>query len=243
MASGRIPVIITRAEPGASETAARVRRLGADPVLASVLRLQPDQDVPLPDRTTLSGLVFTSANGVRVFAARETDRRLTAWCVGPATAAAAREAQFNDVRESAGNAVDLAEYIAANAQPSDRPLLHVANAAAKGDLKAELERLGFAVRFAPLYHMKPAETLPQAAIRAIASEAPAIVLIHSAKGAERFAALSAGLRMSKLSAIAISESAAAPLDTLGLRTILWVDAPNEDSLLTALEAVIATLSA
>lgn len=238
-----VPVIITRAEPGASETAARVRALGAEPILASVLSLQSDPNVPLPALKTLSGLVFTSANGVRVFAERETDRTLTAWCVGPATATAAREAGFSHVRESAGNAVDLAEFIAANATSSERPLLHVANAAAKGDLKAELERLGFAVQFAPLYLMQPADTLPEAAIKAITQDAPAIVLIHSAKGAERFAALSADLPIRTLSAIAISEPAAAPLANLALQTIFWVDAPNEDSLLNALEAAIATLSA
>lgn len=243
MVALRIPVIITRAEPGASETAARVEALGAEPVLAPVLRLQSDPDVPLPDLKTLSGLVFTSANGVRVFAERETDRTLTAWCVGPATATAAREADFTDVRESAGNAVDLAEFIGANSYPSEQPLLHVANAAAKGDLKAELERLGFAVQFAPLYHMQSADALPEAALQLIAQDAPAIVLIHSAKGAERCAALCKELSTHQVTAVAISAPASAPLASLRLAGLRIADAPNEDSLLSALEAVIATLSA
>lgn len=243
MAASRIPVIITRAEPGTSETAARIEALGAEPILASVLSLQPDPDAPLADLKSVTGLVFTSANGVRVYAEREGDRTLTAWCVGPATATAAREAGFSDVRESAGNAIDLAEFIAANAKPSSHPLLHVANAAAKGDLKAELERLGFAVQFTPLYRMQPAAALPDAAIQALTQEAPAIVLIHSAKGAERFAALCENLSRDQLTAVAISDPASAPLAPLKLAGLHIADAPNEDSLLSALDAAIATLSA
>lgn len=243
MASARHPVIITRAEPGASETAARVEALGARVILAPVLKLEPDLSSPIPDLSTLSGLVFTSANGVRTFSDRAHQRALTAWCVGPATAAAAREAGFSDVRESAGNAIDLAHFIARNSDAPSAPLLHVANAAAKGDLKTQLEALGYAVSFAPLYAMRPATELPDAAVQAIESRSPALVLIHSAKGAAQFARLCEARCLSTLAAIAISEPASAPLARLHLEAIYLASAPNEDQLIAALEAAIATLSA
>ena len=129
-----LPVIITRAEPGAGQTAQRVAALGLVPLVSPALSLQAEREVSLPAPETVAGLVFTSANGVRFYSEREPRRDLTAWCVGPSTAQAAREAGFTDVRESAGNARDLAAFIAASATPQDAPLLHVANAAASGVL-------------------------------------------------------------------------------------------------------------
>ena len=41
MDTARIPIIITRAEPGASETEARLRAMGLNPVLAPMLTLVP----------------------------------------------------------------------------------------------------------------------------------------------------------------------------------------------------------
>lgn len=243
MDAARIPIIITRAEPGASETEARLRAMGLNPVLAPMLTLVPREQEALPDLGHISGAVFTSANGVRVFADRVQDREIPAWCVGPATAAAARAASFSLVHESAGNAVDLARYISANAPVEDRPLLHIANRAAAGTLKSELETAGFRVVFAPLYEMRPAHTLPNSVGQILAGEHTAIVLIHSRKGASAFAALLPPHSGSALSAIAISNVASEPLQALPLQSIHIAEAPNEDGLLSALNAGIATLSA
>ncbi|MEL6860846.1 MAG: uroporphyrinogen-III synthase [Pseudomonadota bacterium] len=243
MSAPSLPIIVTRAEPGASETAARLHAMGAQVLVSPVLSVQTDPSVELPDLSTVSGLVFTSANGVRALAERNADRTPTAWCVGPATAAAAREAGFAQVFESAGNAVDLANYITAHTAPNPKPLLHVANAAAKGDLKATLEGLGFTVTFAPLYAMQPATALAPDALSALQSERACIVLIHSAKGAERFAKLAQTVSVQNTIAVAISEAALAPLAALPLSAQFTATAPNEDGLFTALTVAIATLSA
>lgn len=243
MSAAPVPVIVTRAAPGAQETVARVAALGAKPILSPVLQMVPIDDAPLPAPESLSGLIFTSANGVRAYAARTETRALTAWCVGPATAAAARQAGFTQVEESAGNAVDLADFISSRAPSAGVPLLHVANAATKGDLKRALEQQGYAVTFAALYRMQPAETLSPACVEAIRAERPAIVLIHSAKGAERFAELCASLTVHGLENVAISAAASAPLSGLNLPRARIAEAPNEDALIETLQQTIATLSA
>ena len=243
MSAAPLPVIVTRAEPGASETAARLEAMGVQALVSPVLSVQTDPSVALPDLSNVSGLVFTSANGVRALVERSAERTLAAWCVGPATAKAAREAGFGQVFESAGNAVDLANYIAAHTTPEPKPLLHVANAAAKGDLKATLEELGFKVTFAPLYAMQPASALAPGAASALEAEHGCIVLIHSAKGAERFATLTRDVSLQNTVAVAISDAALAPLATLPLTARYSATSPNEDGLFTALDAAIATLSA
>ena len=72
---------------------------------------------------------------------------------------------------------------------------------------------------------------------------PAIALIHSAKGAVRFAQLVTGRPVGHLHAVAISTPAAAPLKALNLKAVHIAEAPNEDALFDALQSAIATLSA
>ncbi|MDJ0922447.1 MAG: uroporphyrinogen-III synthase [Henriciella sp.] len=237
-----VPVIITRAEPGASQTAQAVEALGFQPILSPMLELRRDADVSLPQTSDVSGLIFTSANGVRFYAEMEPSRDLPAWCVGPATAAEARLAGFRTVHESAGNSVDLANFIAAHAPSSDLPLLHVANAAATGELARSLDALGYRSIFAPLYRAIPAPSLSDGALACFASQHPAILLVHSGKGADAVMAATQGCVPQHIHSVAISERAAAPLKRAGLLTISVADAPNEEALMLALRHAAATLS-
>lgn len=243
MPASDIPIIVTRAEPGASETAERLNALGYKVLRVPALFLQDDADADLPAASKLSGLVFTSANGVRTYASRRDDRNVAAWCVGPATAAAAKQAGFSTVHESAGNAIDLAQFIAAKAIPSDAPLLHVANAAAAGNLKRDLEKLGFSVEFVALYQMRPVTDLPQGVLDLIKRNEPALILIHSAKAAAAFASALGGQTLQNCGLVAISEAASAPLADFTSNRTFIADFPNEDRLLLALKRALATLSA
>ena len=243
MSAAPIPIIVTRAEPGARATAARLEDLGLTAIYTPALSLEQRHDVALPEVQSLAGLVFTSANGVRVYAARRADRSLTAWCVGPAPAEAARVAGFADIRESAGNAVDLAQFIAQHTHPSAHPLLHVANEAATGTLKQTLTELGFETQFAPLYTMRPATTLPSEVTELMISAAPAILLVHSAKGAAAMADLIGANAISAWTLVAISDQAAQPLAALVPTVPFIANAPNEAGLMRALDRALATLSA
>src|SRR5262245_41571800 len=92
---------ITRAQPGADATAGRVRALGREPLVAPLLEVSPAGGGPI-DLAGVGALAFTSANGVRAFAAREAGRGLAVFSVGAATAAAARAAGFAEVAASDG---------------------------------------------------------------------------------------------------------------------------------------------
>ncbi|MEM1036952.1 MAG: uroporphyrinogen-III synthase [Pseudomonadota bacterium] len=243
MSKTHIPVLVTRAEPGASETVSRLENEGFTAIKTPVMHVVPDAAVTLPDLSDVSGLVFTSANGVRAFVDRSEERVKTAWCVGPATATAARYAGFSNVEESAGDARDLAAFIAERIAPSDQPLLHIANAAAKGDLRAALEQAGYNVVFCPLYRMQGAESLDHDVIDILNATAPAIVLVHSEKGAEAFVDLAKNYPTDNLKGVAISDRAAVPLRKAGLDTPHVADVPNEDGLFIALNRAVATLSA
>lgn len=220
-----LSVIVTRTLPGARDTADHLARLGFKPILSPMLSivetgLDPDALIGIRH------IVFTSANGVRPLGAPG----LTAWCVGPSTAEAARKAGFDPVIEGDGNADDLARLILA-AHP-EGPLLHIANEAAAGELVAALKAGGLDARFAAPYRTDPASSLAVEAAAALASGTPVIVLLHSAKAAAALAALDPNHNHAAL--VAISAAAAAPLKVrAGLGT--WIaERPNEDSLMDAL---------
>lgn len=243
MSLAGIPIIVTRAEPGATETVERLKARGLTAVLAPMLSLVELPDSQMPNPSDLSGLVFTSANGVRTYAVRRTDRHLPAWCVGPATSQAAQDEGFKTVHESAGNAVDLANFIEAKTPPVERPLLHVANMAATGVLRETLTAKGYQTVFAPIYKMQPAQTLPKRVARLLDQNDACIVLVHSEKGASAFAAQTGPQALTNCIGVAISERASQPLERLNLSAIYTAEAPNEDGLFAALEIALATLSA
>ena len=168
---------------------------------------------------------------------------MQAWCVGPSNAQAASDEGFETVHESAGNAVDLANFIAERSAPSDAPLLHVANAAATGVLRETLSVKGYQTVFAPIYEMQPAQSLPTSVGHLMDQNSTCIVLVHSEKGATAFAAQTGSRALTSCIGVAISERASQPLERSKLSAIYTAESPNEDGLFAALEIALATLSA
>ncbi|MCA8900724.1 MAG: uroporphyrinogen-III synthase [Hyphomonas sp.] len=224
------PVIVTRAEPGASETLARLTAKGIEAIASPMLQLAALSGAA-PDMDGISHLVFTSANGVRFFAEACDWRAGVAWCVGPSTAAAARAAGFAHVHEGRGDAGDLAGDMIAALPPESGGILHVANEAAAGELVARLSAAGLGARFAALYETRPMGHLAPEAAAALAA-GPVFVLIHSAKGAAAFSDVCGPLQHAVI--VAISAAAAWPLQGLGASAIVIAEAPNEAALMEAL---------
>jgi hypothetical protein len=161
----RLPVIVTRTLPGAHDTAENLARLGFAPLISPMLSITETGLSPR-DLSGIRHLIFTSANGVRAARGVEVPPDVTAWCVGPSTADAAREAGFATVVEGDGNAEDLARLILC-AHPIG-PLLHIANEAAAGDLVAALKSGGLEARFSAPYRTDAAASLSAEARDALA---------------------------------------------------------------------------
>jgi uroporphyrinogen-III synthase len=217
---------ITRAEPGASRTAARLRTLGRDPLVAPLLEVHP-----LAVSVDLGGvgaLAFTSANGVRAFAALSTDRGLPVFAVGGATAEAARAAAFSSVTSAEGDVQALARLITACQDRFAGQVLAPGPREPAGDLGGALEALGVPVRLQAIYDTRAAS--PRAALHLLPEIG--VVLIHSPKAAERLAeVLGRATGTRHLTVCCISRAAAAPLKGLPLKSVAWADYPNEHSLL------------
>jgi uroporphyrinogen-III synthase len=142
-------VWITRAEPGATATAARLRVLGFEPVIAPLIETRP---LPAkPDLAGVAALAFTSAAGVAAFAAVCATRDLPVFAVGEVTAAAAHDAGWTEVTCADGDVAALARLITAERPRIAGAVLHAGAAAPAGDLVGALTRAGLSARFLAVY--------------------------------------------------------------------------------------------
>lgn len=218
-------VWITRAQPGAARTAARLATLGFEPVVAPLLRIRalPDALSNAPDLSTVAALAFTSPNGVAAFVALTSElRALPVFAVGDATAEAARDAGFHDARSAAGDIHALAHLIAATA--IEGLILAPGAREPAGDLSALLPDRE--IRRLPVYAAEETDAAAPTDFDA--------VLVHSPSAAHALAALLPPAVAAQRLAVCISAAAAAPLQTHSFTEIRTADAPDETSMLTAL---------
>lgn len=197
-------LLLTRPQPQAERFATEAR--AACPphrtLIAPLTEIARHPIDPAPLRGAT--LIFTSVNGVAAVAGLELIKGQTAWCVGPATAAAARAAGF-EVRESGGDAVHLLADLRA-ARPAG-PLLHLRGRHAACDLAAVLTAEGLNIRAVIAYE---ARFCPwsKAVIPALAAASCVIAPLFSPRAAEGFAQRLAGLVPKGLRLVAISPACA-----------------------------------
>jgi uroporphyrinogen-III synthase len=221
-------VAVTRAPPENQKTADALRALGADPVLAPLLRIEPrtfDSDV-----ADIQALLFTSAAGVRNFSAQAPRRDLPALTVGDATAAAARDAGFSDVRSADGDVHALAAFAAGMLQPVKGRLIHASGAHVAGDLVQALSSRGFQAERRIVYEAVAVTALPDS----LRGQFDAI-LFHSARASEIYTVFGAATAPNMVAGC-LSPAIAASLDQAGWKRIIVAPRPREDALLTALLA-------
>lgn len=224
-------VLVTRPQPGAGETAARLAARGLVPILAPMLEIVPLAGPPLP---ATDAILLTSRNGL--LALGRIDRPVFA--VGTATAAAARAAGAAEVASAGGNARDLADLVRARLPPGASLVLPTAPGQGFA-LSAALRAAGYEVRVHPAYESRPVATLPLGASDALHAGRIGFALFFSAETARAFVAAvrRAGLQAAVgcVTAAAISAPVEVALRALAWRRLCVADRPNQDALLALIE--------
>jgi len=257
-ALGMLGVLVTRPEPGASETARRLAALGWRPVLAPALVLAPR---PLAAMPRAQAILLTSRAAARALPREWSAGSLPVLAVGEATAAEARARGFTDVRTAgggvraaagaesraaggdpvraaSGDAAALAALAAATLNPGAGPLLLAVGAGYGEDLAAALRARGFRVLRRIAYAAAPATALPAEAIAALHQGVIAAALFFSPKSAQSALALLQGAGLAAtlrgIRALAISPRVAQRLAALPWRQVQVAARPDQDSLLELL---------
>ena len=229
-------VLITRPEPGATDTARRVAALDLVPVIApmTIVRSVPEE-LPRPEQ--LQAILVASGNAVDALPVSHRGLKLLA--VGDATAARARRAGHAAVHSAAGDAVALTDLAARLCDPSGPPLLLAVGRGQGSQIAAALGSLGFQVARRVVYAVEPVPVLPEAAARAMCDAQLRAVLFFSAETTRIFVRLvrDVGLanKLDTVEALAISAATASALSPLRWRRVRAALHPNQDDLLALLQ--------
>ncbi len=230
----RHAVLITRPQPGADETAARVTAMRLVPVLAPLMTIQT-LPARLPAR--IDAVVVTSRNALT--ALPPALRQTALFAVGNATAAAARDLGFERVRSADGDAAALAGLVSRELpELPGRRLLHVTGRAQGHRLDAALRELGCAVHRRAVYAAVPARALALPAREALSAGQVRAALFFSAETAHCFVRLAKRARLEPalraVEACAIGPLAGVALEALRWRRIRIADRPTQDEMLALL---------
>ena len=202
-------VVILRPEPGASATLARAREAGIDAVAIPLFEVTP-VDWVAPDAAEFDALLLTSANAARHGGAGlKRLQALPTYCVGEATAAAARAAGLSVVGIGSDGAAALLDQV-----PGGLRLLYLAGVD---------HRPIAGVRTIAVY--ASGAIAPPPSLDALQG---GVAMVHSARAGAQLAGL-----VSDRGAIAIAAISKAAADACGdgWRKVATIAAPRDGALL------------
>lgn len=230
-------VLVTRPEPGASETAARLKTLGHEAIVLPLTEIRQIEVDALPNTDAVDAVAVTSGNAVRHAPGKLMIALSGKPCfaVGARTAAACREAGFGDVRSAHGDAAALADLIAAECPQSGR-IAYLCGRIRRPDFDARLVKQGFRILAIETYDTVRKE-YPAEAIEEVLGGRPAdTILLYSATAAEALASITrrAGIapRLAAANYLCLSSRVAQALDPAAASRAMIAQEPTEAALIS-----------
>lgn len=235
-------VLVTRPREQAERTAAALRALGHEALVAPLLEIRPTGAAP--PEGAFAAAILTSANAVPALAghAREGLAPARTFAVGKRTAVAARDAGLANVETAAqdpGGGAVLARQAMAAVEPG-AAFLVVAGRERKAEPAASLTAAGFRVAVWEAYTARAVAQLPSDLREALGAGSLDAALHYSRRSAETALRLAeqAGLLAPFLGLRhhALSEDVAEPLAKGGAGSVSVAARPDDVSLLASLTA-------
>jgi uroporphyrinogen-III synthase len=206
-------LLVLRPQPGADETAARARALGLEPLVAPLFSVRPLAWTP-PDPAAFDAVMLTSASAARQASGGLAPfKAMPCYAVGEATAAAAEEAGFTDIRVGPDDGKALLLMMA---EDGVRAAFH-----ACGEDHLAFGHPDVAIARVPVYAAEAADRLPVPAEGTLA-------LLHSPRAAALFAALAGDRSRVRIAAISAKTARAAGE---GWQSISVAPRPRDQALL------------
>lgn len=230
--------LITRPQEDAADLAAALSARGIEPLVEPLLQIKQLDGAKI-DLDNVQALLFTSANGVRAFAALSANRDLPAYTVGDGSAAAAAAAGFNHIESAGGDVNALASLACDHLKPQNGVLFHAAGSVTAGDLAATLEQAGFTVRRVPLYQAEAATSLSPETRMNLTLGGIDLILLFSPRTAATFGALwrqAGSPNLERVCAICLSAAVAREVGDLPWRDVFIAERPDLPSLLALVDA-------
>ncbi len=231
-------LLVTRPKPDSDRTAAELRALGHDVMLAPMLRIETVPDAELGEGP-FAAVLLTSANGARAIAGHP--RRveliaLPALVVGQSSAEAARRAGFANVTSANGDGSDLARLATSRLSGLSGRLLYAAGEDRARDVGGDLAAHGIRVVTAVVYRTIKATAFEQPIAGALEQGRVDGVLHFSRRSVEGYLDCARAILAAALGSahFCLSERAAGPLRHVGAADVRVAARPDEASLLALL---------
>jgi len=235
-------LLLTRPQSEAERTAAALRALGHDAVIAPVLTIETIPDAVI-GQGPYAAVLITSGNAVRAIAAHPRFGALVGlacFAVGSQTAAAARKAGFTTLHVAGGDGGDLARLIAERLADRTRPLLYLAGDDRARDMAAELAPHGFRIELAVVYRARANREFPPAIAAALKAGEFDGVMHYSRRSTAIFVdcvrAARAEAEAARLKHFCLSARAAEPLAAINAKSILVAQNRDESAMLALVSA-------
>ncbi|MBF0296065.1 MAG: uroporphyrinogen-III synthase [Magnetococcales bacterium] len=233
-------ILITRPEPGASESAQRVRAANGLPLLAPALVVRPAEDL-MPFRAALAelerfdGVVLTSANGARVFADAIPPGREPPplFAVGSKTARVLEARGWRVTHPSHPEGGEKLGKEILTWHPDGERFLFPRAEEGREELVKELRKNGKQVEVVSVYQTVPVETLPAEVVAVWENIAAA--LFFSPKSVAAFLAALGRMAFAPGTVLAaLSPVTAQAMRDHGLQPTVIAPRPETDAILQAL---------
>lgn len=190
-----------------------------------------------PSLEGFEAVIFTSRNSIAQIP-EGVAKGMVAFCVGPASTAAALAKGF-DARNAGAHVEALITHLVQNMTPGAH-LLHLRGADVTGDLKSALCGFGFRAQECITYTAQ-LRGLSEVALEAVSSGKITAITAFSPRSAKALADALSALDTRLLYGIAISAAAAEPLHRLKLASLKIAPAPNADGMRSALQDLAYSL--
>jgi len=233
-------VLISRAEPAASQTAITLAKFGHEAVLLPLFEII-DTGNPLPDTQIYDGMILTSKNAVEILANRGwklDDPNLPAFCVGERTKQAAIKLGFKNTFRANGGGAALVNLMAGLGLESSQ-MLYLSTPDKSFDMKMALKPNKIDVETVDIYQAKPFMPDSEEIKEAILSIKGGYIFVYSALSGKQLAEILLSNNIANLlkqcTLISISNQAAKPLENFEWKRVLVAKKPDETSMIELID--------
>jgi len=234
-------ILVTRPQPAAAVTTARLEAMGHTAILLPVMEATHQPQAALEALShPHSAIAITSAEACRALAPYRhriaPHGETPVYCVGKATALAARRLGFRQVITGDGTGVSLAGIAAGASASLPAGLVYLAGWPRSPAFEAGLQAAGIACRTAETYRMSAIAHPPEMIDKVLRPPVPDLALLYSHETARHFFALLSPQRAATLSGmrlICLSQHVADAVPP-GFGPVAVALQPSEDALLALL---------
>lgn len=178
-------VLITRPVADAEDLARDINDLGFGVLIEPMMGIVPT-NYEIPDLVASAGLIFTSANAVRVFGCPAAHRDLPVFAVGQHTAQEARQLGYTKIFSADGDANDLAALIKKKADLQGQTLWHIRGEHVTAPLEEILKKDKIQVEPLIVYTAKTEDNFTPKCLSALKRGDVKTVTFFSKRTAENF---------------------------------------------------------